>query len=55
MGQEAILRMFIDNTDVVKAEELRAKENFQRMLLAYISHEFRTPLNALFSGLDIMI
>jgi signal transduction histidine kinase len=55
MGKDAKLRMFVDTTDVVEKQEARAKDNYQRMLLGYISHEFRTPLNALYSNIELLL
>ena len=48
------LHMFIDTTQIKVLEETRAQVNYQRQMLASVSHEFRTPLNAMNMSLFLM-
>ena len=48
------LQMFIDTTQVRMLEESKAQFNYQRQRLANVSHEFRTPLNAMNMSLSLM-
>ncbi|CAI2385592.1 unnamed protein product [Moneuplotes crassus] len=48
------LQMFIDTTQITLLEEARAQSNYQRQMLSNVSHEFRTPLNAMGLSLYLM-
>ena len=46
--------MFIDTTQITLLEEEKAQSNYQRQMLANVSHEFRTPLNSMSMSLYLM-
>ncbi|CAI2386390.1 unnamed protein product [Moneuplotes crassus] len=48
------LQMFIDTTQITQLEEAKAQSNYQRQMLSNVSHEFRTPLNAMSLSLHLM-
>ncbi|CAI2386310.1 unnamed protein product [Moneuplotes crassus] len=48
------LQMFIDTTQITQLEEAKAQSNYQRQMLSNVSHEFRTPLNAMSLSLYLM-
>ncbi|CAI2386496.1 unnamed protein product [Moneuplotes crassus] len=48
------LQMFIDTTQISQLEEAKAQSNYQRQMLSNVSHEFRTPLNAMSLSLHLM-
>lgn len=49
-GQSSIMHVFIDNTDVMKLEEATNNIKCQKIMFASVSHEFRTPLNAIINS-----
>ncbi|CAI2386510.1 unnamed protein product [Moneuplotes crassus] len=48
------LQMFIDTTQITQLEEAKAQSNYQKQMLSNVSHEFRTPLNAMSLSLHLM-
>mmetsp|Transcript_16234 Transcript_16234/g.14169 ORF Transcript_16234/g.14169 Transcript_16234/m.14169 type:complete len:226 (-) Transcript_16234:535-1212(-) len=48
------LQMFVDTTQIIQLEEAKAKFGYQKQMLANVSHEFRTPLNAMSLSLLLM-
>ena len=48
------MHMFIDTTQISQLEEAKAQNHYQRQMLANVSHEFRTPLNAMNMSLELM-
>lgn len=48
------LQMFIDTTQITMLEEAKAQSSYQRQMLSNVSHEFRTPLNAMCLSLQLM-
>jgi signal transduction histidine kinase len=46
-NKNSCLHLFIDTTNVSKLEEERATNKCQKIMFASMSHEFRTPLNAI--------
>jgi signal transduction histidine kinase len=48
------IHIFIDTTQISQLEEAKAKNKYQRQMLANVSHEFRTPLNAMMMSLVLM-
>ncbi|CAI2386078.1 unnamed protein product [Moneuplotes crassus] len=48
------LQMFIDTTQITQLEEAKAQSNYQKQMLSNVSHEFRTPLNAMSLSLYLM-
>ncbi len=53
-SEDAYLHVFVDTTDIRTLEEQRANNHYQRLMLANVSHEFRTPLNAILSSLNFI-
>ena len=48
------MHMFIETTQISQLEEARAQNHYQRQMLANVSHEFRTPLNAMMMSHSLM-
>ncbi|CAI2386159.1 unnamed protein product [Moneuplotes crassus] len=48
------LQMFIDTTQITQLENEKAQSKYQRQMLSNVSHEFRTPLNAMSLSLHLM-
>jgi signal transduction histidine kinase len=48
------MHIFVDITNVKKLEEEKAKIKCQNIMLASVSHEFRTPLNAFGNSLQLI-
>jgi signal transduction histidine kinase len=48
------MHMFIDTTKISQLEEAKAQNRYQRQMLANVSHEFRTPLNAMMMSLCLL-
>jgi signal transduction histidine kinase len=46
-GQPSFMHVFIDTTDILKLEEATNNIKCQKIMFASVSHEFRTPLNAI--------
>ncbi|CAI2383131.1 unnamed protein product [Moneuplotes crassus] len=47
------LHIFSDTTQITQLEEQKAQNRYQKQMLANVSHEFRTPLNAM--SLSLML
>ena len=48
------IQMFFDTTQITQLEETKAQFSYQRQMLANVSHEFRTPLNAMNMSLALL-
>lgn len=48
------IHLFIDTTQITQLEEIKAQNRYQRQMLANVSHEFRTPLNAMMMSLQLL-
>ena len=48
------MHIFVDTTSIKKLEEEKAKSSCQNIMLASVSHEFRTPLNAFDNSLQLI-
>ncbi|CAI2385706.1 unnamed protein product [Moneuplotes crassus] len=48
------LQMFMDTTQITMLEEAKSQSHYQRQMLSNVSHEFRTPLNAMSLSLHLM-
>jgi signal transduction histidine kinase len=48
------MHMFIDTTKISQLEEAKAQNRYQKQMLANVSHEFRTPLNAMMMSLCLL-
>lgn len=46
--------MFIDNTDVIRGRQAIERNKVHMLLLASISHEYRTPLNAILANTNLI-
>jgi signal transduction histidine kinase len=53
-NQDLFMHMFIDTTQISQLEEAKAQNRYQRQMLANVSHEFRTPLNAMSISLSLL-
>jgi len=49
-GINSYLHVFIDTTNIVKLEEAKNNIKCQKIMFASVSHEFRTPLNAIMNS-----
>lgn len=49
-GRPSFMHVFIDNTDIVRLEEATNNIKCQKIMFASVSHEFRTPLNAIMNS-----
>jgi K+-sensing histidine kinase KdpD len=52
--QALFMHMFIDTTQIIQLEEAKAQNRYQKQMLANVSHEFRTPLNAMMISLALL-
>ncbi|CAI2378767.1 unnamed protein product [Moneuplotes crassus] len=48
------LHIFSDTTQITQLEEQKAQNRYQKQMLANVSHEFRTPLNAMSLSLVLL-
>ncbi|CAI2382460.1 unnamed protein product [Moneuplotes crassus] len=48
------LHILSDTTQITQLEEQKAQNKYQRQMLANVSHEFRTPLNAMTLSLTLL-
>lgn len=46
------LLTFIDNTDIIRHANEKAFKKFQRLMLANVTHELKTPLNTINASVD---
>lgn len=53
-GEPCYMHVFIDNTDILKLEEANNNIKLQKVMFASISHEFRTPLNAIMNSYNFI-
>ena len=53
-NKNSFMHIFVDTTSVKKMEEEKAKFSCQNIMLASVSHEFRTPLNAFDNSLELI-
>lgn len=53
-NRESFMHTFINTTQVRKLEEERAKSKWHHLMLASVSHEFRTPINAFVNSLNLI-
>ena len=49
-GNPCYMHVFIDTTDILKLEEAKNNIKCQKIMFASVSHEFRTPLNAMINS-----
>ena len=54
LGAVAYLSMFIDNTKIIEKEKSKMKAKMQKMLFVSVTHELKTPLNAIMTSLETM-
>ena len=48
------MHIFIETTQISQLEEAKAQNKYQKQMLANVSHEFRTPLNAMMMSLVLL-
>jgi signal transduction histidine kinase len=53
-NKQSFMHIFVDTTSIKKLEEEKAKIKCQNIMLASVSHEFRTPLNSFDNSLQLM-
>ena len=53
-SNSSFLHIFTDTTHITQFEEVKAQNKYQRTMLANVSHEFRTPLNAISMSLILL-
>ena len=53
-GEESFMHIFSDITKIQEAEQERSRSHFQRMMMSNVSHEYRTPLNAIITSTEIV-
>ena len=53
-NKESFMHAFINTTQIRKLEEERAKSKWHHLMLASVSHEFRTPINAFVNSLSLI-
>jgi signal transduction histidine kinase len=53
-GRPSFMHVFIDNTDIVRLEEATNNIKCQKIMFASVSHEFRTPLNAIMNSYNFI-
>mmetsp|Transcript_8817 Transcript_8817/g.7797 ORF Transcript_8817/g.7797 Transcript_8817/m.7797 type:complete len:203 (+) Transcript_8817:360-968(+) len=51
---QKFMHIFFETTQITQLEEARAQNKYQRQMLANVSHEFRTPLNAMSMSLVLL-
>lgn len=44
----------MDTTQIKQLEEIKAQNKYQKQMLSNVSHEFRTPLNAMHLSMEIL-
>ena len=54
LGKNAYLSLFIDNTKVIEAENNKMKTKMQKILFTSVTHELKTPINAISASLDTL-
>ena len=53
-GVPAIMHVFIDTTNILKLEQANNNIKWHKIMFASVSHEFRTPLNAILNSNNIV-
>ena len=48
------MHVFIDTTDILRLEDANNRIKLQKIMFASVSHEFRTPLNAILNSYDFV-
>ena len=55
LEQEGLsLHLVVDNTEVIEKVTQKAMLKYMNLMLASTSHEFRTPVNAINHGIEIL-
>ena len=49
------INLFVDNTDLRMEEEQIAQDKYNKLMLAGVTHELKTPMNAISAYIDIML
>ena len=53
-NKNSFMHIFVDMTSIKKLEKEKAKISWQNIMLASVSHEFRTPMNAFDNSLQLI-
>ena len=53
-NNKKFMHIFVETTQISQLEEARAQNKYQKQMLANVSHEFRTPLNAMSMSLVLL-
>ena len=49
------INMFVDNTCLRAEEQRKAQAKYNKLMLAGVTHELKTPMNAISAYIDIML
>jgi K+-sensing histidine kinase KdpD len=52
-GKQSFMHVFFINSDILKLEEANNNIQLQKIMFASVSHEFRTPLNAIIHSFNL--
>ena len=55
MGERTTLNTFIDHTEIIEHAQVQAQKKYQKLMLASVTHELKTPLNTIKASIDQMI
>ena len=49
------INLFVDNTELRQEEQQAAQDKYNKLMLAGVTHELKTPMNAISAYIDIML
>ena len=49
------INLFVDNTGLRMEEERKAGAKYNKLMLAGVTHELKTPMNSISGYIDIML
>ena len=47
--------MFVDHSKLIMTEKAKAEKKYNRIILASVTHEFRTPLNSMQANVNALL
>jgi signal transduction histidine kinase len=53
-GSPSVMHVFTDTTNIIKLEEAKNDMKCRDIMFTSVSHEFRTPLNAIINSLSFV-